>query len=59
MAATSARANNKIMVQGLPGGTKEIQAFGQLAPAPAATAPLGTILIQGSKGETKVISPPH
>jgi hypothetical protein len=59
MAATSARSTNKVVIQGLPGGTQEVQGFGQLAPAPATTTPLGTITIQGLKGGPKVIAPPH
>jgi hypothetical protein len=59
MAATSARSTNKVVIQGLPGGTQEVQGFGQLAPAPATTTPLGTITIQGLKGGPKVISSPH
>jgi hypothetical protein len=59
MAAASARANNKIVIQGQPGGTKEVQGFGRMAPAPATTAPLGTIVIQSSQGVTKMTSPPQ
>jgi hypothetical protein len=58
MAAAAEQSKHKILLQGLPGGPKEILSSGQLVTGPANTAaPLGKITIQGMPGGTKVISP--
>ena len=59
MAVESAQSSNKIVVQGMPGGSKEIRPSGQLSPARQSPAPLGKIVVQGGPDGTRVISPPH
>ncbi len=59
MAANSAQSSSKIVVQGVPGGSKEVYSSGQMAPARENSAPLGRIVIPGAPGGTKVISPQH
>jgi hypothetical protein len=56
MAATSARSANQFVIQGLPGGPKEVQPIGQLTPAPG-TVPPGAIVIHGLPGGPKVLPP--
>jgi hypothetical protein len=60
-AMASTPPSNKITIQGLSGGSKELQINGQ--PAPPATdtkAAFGNIVVQGMPGGTKVIpSPPQ
>jgi hypothetical protein len=59
-AMASAQSMNRVVVQGLPGGPKEIQASGQMAPATAdSKAPFGKIVVQGMPEGTKVIASPH
>jgi hypothetical protein len=58
-AMASAPPSNKITIQGLSGGSKEVQIHGQ--PAPPATdskAAFGNIVVQGMPGGTKVIASP-
>jgi hypothetical protein len=58
MAAAAERSRNKVVIQGLPAGPKEVLSSGELVTVPATTeAPLGKIRIQGLPGGTKVISP--
>jgi hypothetical protein len=59
-AMASAQSMTKVVVQGLPGGPKELQTSGQMVPAPAdSKAPFGKIVIQGMPEGTKVIASPH
>ena len=56
-ALASAQPSNKIVIQGLPGGSKEVHTAGQ----PSATgnqAAFGKIVVQGMPGGTKVIASP-
>jgi hypothetical protein len=58
MATAAERSKKKVVVEGLPGGPKQVQSSGQLVTVPANTdAPFGKITIQGMPGGTKVISP--
>ena len=56
--AAAERSKNKVVIQGLPAGPKEVLSSGELVTVPPTTeAPLGKITIQGLPGGTKVISP--
>jgi hypothetical protein len=59
-AMASAPSMSKVVVQGLPGGPKELQTSGQMVPAPdSSKAPFGKIVVQGMPEGTKVIASPH
>lgn len=58
-AMASAQSMNKVVVQGLPGGPKEIQTSGQVVSAGSKEVPFGKIVIKGMPEGTKVIASPH
>jgi hypothetical protein len=58
-AMASAQSMNKVVVQGLPGGPKEIQTSGQVVSADSKEVPFGKIVIKGMPEGTKVIASPH
>jgi len=58
LTAMASAQSNKVVVQGLPGGPKEIQASGQMAPADD-KLPFSKIVVQGMPEGTKVITSPH
>jgi len=58
-AMASAPPSNKIVIQGLPGGSKEIQTNGGLPPSTTDNkGAFGKIVVQGMPGGTKVITSP-
>jgi hypothetical protein len=58
-AMASAQSMNKVVVQGLPGGPKEIQTSGQVVSADSKEVPFGKIVIKGMPEGEKVIVSPH
>jgi hypothetical protein len=58
--AMASAPTNKVVVQGLPGGAKEVQTSGELMPSSRdGNEGFGKVVVQGMPGGTKVIESPH